>query len=114
MPTPCTGECRAVGGICISCGRTLSEIGQWRVMSDEQQRLVIAELEGRISTGLCARCGEPLYCAVSAGEGIEACWCSQTRPLPFSAQASGCLCRRCHGQDQQAFDGAQKEPKAGL
>ncbi|QFI54625.1 DUF1289 domain-containing protein [Aeromonas simiae] len=110
MPSPCTGACRAVGGLCVSCGRTLAEIGRWSAMDEAEQGRVMDELAGRRATQCCERCGEPLYCAVTAGEGIAACWCSQTRPLPFEATASGCLCRRCHGEDQQRWEGMAEVP----
>lgn len=101
MPSPCIGDCRAVGGICLGCGRTLGEIGHWSAMDEAQQRALIEELKGERSSARCERCGEPLYCAVSAGEGIEACWCNQTRPLPMAPDATRCLCRRCHALAQQ-------------
>lgn len=102
MPSPCIGACRAVGGICLGCGRTLTEIANWGSCDPVRQQAVMDEISGASSNGYCARCGAPLTCSVSAGGTIEQCWCSQTRPLPFDPAASGCLCRRCHGDDQVA------------
>ncbi|MCR6553404.1 cysteine-rich CWC family protein, partial [Aeromonas sp. CPF2-S1] len=51
-------------------------------------------LDGSKSTHACPGCGEPAFCAVSAGEPIERCWCNQLPALPMS-DASACWCRRC-------------------
>ena len=94
MPSPCIGDCRAKDGLCLGCGRTLTEIGQWSAMDSEAQLARMAELDGSKSTHACPGCGEPAFCAVSAGEPIERCWCSQLPALPMS-EASACWCRRC-------------------
>jgi len=94
VPSPCIGACRAKDGLCLGCGRTLGEIGHWSAMSNEQQLAVMAELDGSKSTHLCPGCGEPAYCAVSAGLRIDQCWCSSLPVLPMT-KASACWCRRC-------------------
>ncbi|MCB1533781.1 MAG: DUF1289 domain-containing protein [Rhodoblastus sp.] len=40
--SPCNGVCRMddTSGLCMGCGRTLSEIGDWGSMSDEQRARV--------------------------------------------------------------------------
>lgn len=63
-------------------------------MESEAQLAVMAELDGSKSTHLCPGCGEPAYCAVSAGATIDECWCSQLPALPMS-EAGACWCRRC-------------------
>ncbi|WP_226372744.1 DUF1289 domain-containing protein [Allosphingosinicella flava] len=43
IPSPCTGICTLnPERICIGCGRTLSEIGEWISASDEQKREIVA------------------------------------------------------------------------
>ena len=93
MPSPCIGDCRAKEGLCLGCGRTLTEIGQWSVMDSEAQLARMAEIDGSKSTHACPGCGEPAFCAVSAGEPIERCWCSQgartmSRPAMISEGAA--------------------------
>ncbi len=94
MPSPCIGLCKAKDGLCLGCGRTLTEIGRWSAMESDAQLAVMAELDGTRSTHRCPGCGEPAYCAVSAGMTIEQCWCSQLPALPMT-EASACWCRRC-------------------
>ncbi|WP_260391739.1 DUF1289 domain-containing protein, partial [Aeromonas enteropelogenes] len=53
MPSPCIGACRAKDGLCLGCGRTLTEIGHWSAMESEAQLAVMAELDGSKSTHLC-------------------------------------------------------------
>jgi hypothetical protein len=62
-------------------------------MDSDAQLAVMAELDGSKSTHRCPGCGEPAFCAVSAGNHRE-CWCSQLAALPMS-EASACWCRRC-------------------
>ncbi|MBL0492519.1 DUF1289 domain-containing protein [Aeromonas veronii] len=94
MPSPCVGLCKAKDGLCLGCGRTLTEIGHWSAMDSKAQLAVMAELNGSKSTHRCPGCGEPAYCAVSAGQTIAQCWCSQLSVLPMQ-EASACWCRRC-------------------
>ncbi|PJG58506.1 DUF1289 domain-containing protein [Aeromonas cavernicola] len=94
MPSPCSSRCQAKGGLCVGCGRTLTEITRWSSMDERSQLAVMAELEGTKSTHSCPGCGNPTYCAVSAGEPISHCWCSQLTALPLG-EASACWCRHC-------------------
>ena len=94
MPSPCIGHCQAKDGLCLGCGRTLTEIGHWSAMDDDTQLARMAELDGTRSTHRCPGCGEPAFCAVSAGESISACWSSQLPVLPMS-EAGACWCRHC-------------------
>ncbi|MGL5039440.1 MAG: DUF1289 domain-containing protein [Aeromonas sp.] len=94
MPSPCIGHCQAKDGVCLGCGRTLVEIRHWPAMSGKAQQAVMAELDGSRSTHRCPGCGEPAFCAVSAGQSIEQCWCAQLPARPM-LPASACWCRRC-------------------
>jgi len=54
VPSPCIKVCTLdAKGICVGCGRTLSEIGQWsRLSADEQREVCRQALERRkISLG---------------------------------------------------------------
>ncbi len=42
MKTPCIAVCRKEDGICVGCKRTVSEINQWKSMTD-QQRVVVMD-----------------------------------------------------------------------
>ncbi|HAT07121.1 MAG TPA: DUF1289 domain-containing protein [Aeromonas salmonicida] len=81
-------------GLCHGGGGALTEIGHWSAVESDAQRAGMAELDGSKSTHACPGCGEPAFCAVSAGEPIERCWCSQLPALPMS-EVSACWCRRC-------------------
>ena len=94
MPSPCIGLCKAKDGLCLGCGRTLTEIGHWSAMDSKAQLAVMAELDGSKRSHTCPGCGEPAYCAVSAGQTIEQCWCSHLSALPIN-DASVCWCRCC-------------------
>ncbi|WAG12949.1 DUF1289 domain-containing protein [Aeromonas dhakensis] len=94
MPSPCVGACRAKDGLCLGCGRTLTEIGRWSAMESEAQLAVMAQLDGSTCTHRCPGCGKPAFCAVSAGSTIDQCWCSQLPALPMG-EADACWCRRC-------------------
>ena len=88
MPSPCIGDCRAKEGLCLGCGRTLTEIGQWSTMDSEAQLARMAELDGSKSTHACPGCGEPatwqsdcyfdfsdcgIYCCVESEIRIQKC-----------------------------------------
>jgi predicted Fe-S protein YdhL (DUF1289 family) len=51
MDTPCIKICTydPDSGLCLGCGRTLEEIGDWFVMSDAERRRVMEELPTRLS-----------------------------------------------------------------
>jgi len=51
MDTPCIKICiyDPDSGLCLGCGRTLEEIGDWFVMTDTERRRVMEELPARLS-----------------------------------------------------------------
>ncbi|NCN85504.1 MAG: DUF1289 domain-containing protein [Sphingomonadales bacterium] len=51
MKSPCNDICKIdrPSGLCIGCGRTLSEIGEWGSASDERRRAIFALLPARIA-----------------------------------------------------------------
>ena len=50
IATPCTKVCIVDGasGLCLGCYRTLTEIGGWSRLTDEERARVMAELAGRV------------------------------------------------------------------
>jgi predicted Fe-S protein YdhL (DUF1289 family) len=52
MQTPCTKVCTIDprSGLCIGCGRTLSEIAHWSTMSEAERAEVMASLPARRAT----------------------------------------------------------------
>jgi uncharacterized protein len=50
VDTPCTKVCTIdpVTGLCIGCGRTLSEIAGWLTLSASERRRIMAELPQRM------------------------------------------------------------------
>ncbi|HYD73299.1 MAG TPA: DUF1289 domain-containing protein [Candidatus Binatia bacterium] len=55
ISTPCTKVCAVSGqtGLCIGCGRTLSEIARWGALTEPERKAIMAELPARL-----ARIGE--------------------------------------------------------
>ncbi len=51
IETPCVKVCTVdpAAGLCIGCGRTLTEIGDWTRYSDETRRRIMEELPGRLA-----------------------------------------------------------------
>jgi len=51
VSTPCIKVCAVSGqtGLCIGCGRTLSEIASWESLSEPQRLAVMADLPGRLA-----------------------------------------------------------------
>ena len=49
IATPCVQVCIVDGesSLCLGCYRTLSEIGGWSALSDEQRAAVMADLPAR-------------------------------------------------------------------
>ncbi|PZO53340.1 MAG: DUF1289 domain-containing protein [Alphaproteobacteria bacterium] len=49
--SPCIKVCAVSGqtGLCIGCGRTLSEIASWGGLSEAERRAVMAELPARLA-----------------------------------------------------------------
>ena len=50
MDTPCVKFCAydPDRGLCLGCGRTLEEIGDWFCMTDAERRKVMEELPARL------------------------------------------------------------------
>lgn len=58
LPSPCISICRmdpdrgsvadrAAGGLCVGCLRTIDEIVEWGMASDQRKREVLASIESR-------------------------------------------------------------------
>ena len=95
--TPCIRQCKVDGGMCVSCGRTLTEIKEWKEMPDDVRMKLMKELQNRTSTHSCPECGSLAYCAMQDGKSGSACWCmgeviSSTLPAIEGAQ---CVCKTC-------------------
>ena len=64
IATPCVKVCIVDGatGLCLGCFRTLSEIGGWSGLTDEQRAAIMADLprrgEGRGARGEGGKSGE--------------------------------------------------------
>jgi predicted Fe-S protein YdhL (DUF1289 family) len=56
MRSPCVRRCTLdpVRGICVGCGRTLAEIGNWMRYSDEERRIIMAALPARLKLPVSA------------------------------------------------------------
>lgn len=48
IPSPCIGICRVEDGICVGCGRTVSEITDWLALSPYQQAAVVSQARSRL------------------------------------------------------------------
>jgi len=45
MITPCVSACRLdQNRVCIGCGRSLQEIANWAVMTDQERQLIMERL----------------------------------------------------------------------
>jgi predicted Fe-S protein YdhL (DUF1289 family) len=57
VASPCTSVCKIdpADGLCIGCHRTIEEIASWGAMTDEQRRVVWAELRVRREARRAAR-----------------------------------------------------------
>ena len=45
VPSPCVGICRMRrDGYCEGCGRTLDEIAEWSLASDDRRRAIVARI----------------------------------------------------------------------
>lgn len=94
MKTPCVGKCKNNDGVCSGCLRTMSEVGEWRLMSDNEHVNTIDEIKGLRTTHPCSLCGKPAYCEISAGKST--CWCFElTKRDTSSLEAGSCVCREC-------------------
>lgn len=48
VPSPCVGICRMAGdGFCEGCGRTLGEIAEWSLASDDRRHAILARIAAR-------------------------------------------------------------------
>lgn len=47
MKSPCKRICKLKGEVCIGCQRTLSDIKNWSLMSDEERDITMIEIEKR-------------------------------------------------------------------
>ncbi len=48
--TPCIQICviDTLSGLCIGCGRTVSEIAAWPSLGEPERRAIMTQLEGRL------------------------------------------------------------------
>lgn len=51
VPSPCVQVCTLdpAGTLCLGCGRTLGEIGEWASAAPARQHAIIAAAKGRLS-----------------------------------------------------------------
>lgn len=51
IETPCTKVCTvdSVSGLCIGCGRTLTEIAQWAALSAAERKTIMTTLPQRLA-----------------------------------------------------------------
>lgn len=47
MKSPCKKICKVKNDICIGCQRTLSEIKNWSIMSDEERDVIMLNIKQR-------------------------------------------------------------------
>ncbi len=61
LPSPCVQICVVdpLTGLCEGCGRSLSEIGRWAGMSEDEQRKVLKTLASRLKVLRAHRREEP-------------------------------------------------------
>ena len=50
IKSPCIGICRTNNNHCTGCGRTVEDIADWQLMSDEQKREAICAAEQRLES----------------------------------------------------------------
>lgn len=44
VESPCVSICRMKEGLCEGCGRTLDEIAEWSMASDDRRRQILARI----------------------------------------------------------------------
>ena len=44
VESPCVSICRMKDGLCEGCGRTLNEIAEWSMASDDRRREILARI----------------------------------------------------------------------
>lgn len=70
ISTPCVGVCRAPDGVCVGCGRTVSEIAAWRRLNEaERVRIMRDELPSRLMQPASERSGMP-HQATADGKNV--------------------------------------------
>ncbi|SMF61474.1 DUF1289 domain-containing protein [Allosphingosinicella indica] len=47
VPSPCILVCTLEADVCLGCGRTLGEIGEWSSASPARQRAIVAAAAAR-------------------------------------------------------------------
>lgn len=54
VPSPCVQICTLdpAGALCLGCGRTLAEIGEWAAASPQRQCEIVAAAAARLADGL--------------------------------------------------------------
>ena len=95
--TPCIRQCKVDNGVCVSCGRTLQMIKDWRDMSNEDRMEAMQSLKASLVTHPCPVCNAPTYCAMNAGKSGSSCWCMTVAVAdkPEIYEEGDCLCKKC-------------------
>jgi len=44
VQSPCVNICRMKDGLCEGCGRTLGEIAEWSMATDDRRRAILARI----------------------------------------------------------------------
>ncbi|APR52251.1 DUF1289 domain-containing protein [Sphingomonas koreensis] len=44
VESPCVSICRMKDGLCEGCGRTLNEIAEWSMASDDRRREILSRI----------------------------------------------------------------------
>jgi len=81
--------------MCLACHRTLTEIGNWGNMNNNDRMETMKKIKGEISTHDCPKCDKPSYCAMEDGKSLSACWCVYVPYQPIDKFDNKCLCRQC-------------------
>ncbi|WP_300175958.1 DUF1289 domain-containing protein [uncultured Aliivibrio sp.] len=95
MKTPCIAACKNEDGICIGCKRTITEIIEWKSMTDDERENVMDRLSGKLATHACPECTKSVQCDIKMGK--ETCWCFnvETRDVGIVSENEECLCQHC-------------------
>ncbi|UYG04391.1 DUF1289 domain-containing protein [Halomonas sp. LR3S48] len=48
IESPCVSVCQLKGDLCIGCGRTVEEIGQWKAMKRPEKMKTVKRAEERL------------------------------------------------------------------
>ncbi len=51
VASPCINVCQldASGGMCVGCGRTITEIGKWMVLNPDERNQIVGQLPARLA-----------------------------------------------------------------